>query len=321
MSSTGLKRFLGGLFAVLAMSAAVFAVGCGGNGGNDTDSGEPTTTQSAPDTQPTPPGAEPPAGVNAAYVPSFDEVKQDKGPVFSDGCLIHGDEAESGPCEYGDTTSSKKVVVFGDSHALQWTPALIEVSKERGWKLIALLHANCTAAQVNVDPNCDRWRDNALKRIGEERPGLVVVASNTGPNMAIEVDGEKLGREEAEPFLESGMEKTFRDLMADGAAVTLMQDMAMSKDYLPSECVAEHPDAPERCTFEMDRPPALAYDLKAADAVGGIQVIDPLQRICPGYTCDPVDGRYLKFRDRFHISATYSTSLAPWLDSELQNPW
>jgi hypothetical protein len=97
--------------------------------------------------------------------------------------------------------------------------------------------------------------------------------------------------------------------------------MAMSKDYLPSECVAEHQDDPDQCTFKMDRPPELAYDLKAAKQVGGIQVIDPIKKICPGYTCSPVHGNYLRFRDRFHITATYSRLLAPWLDSQLQNPW
>ena len=71
-------------------------------------------------------------------------------------------------------------MVFGDSHALQWTPALIGIASQRGWRLTALLHANCTAAQVSVDENCDRWRENSLKRISEEKPGLVIVASNTG---------------------------------------------------------------------------------------------------------------------------------------------
>ncbi|MCB8915396.1 MAG: hypothetical protein H6532_06160 [Thermoleophilales bacterium] len=290
------------MFLVLpVLLASLLVAGCGGKG----DSGGSRDRESTA----------------TSFVPSFSEVKQDKGPVFVNGCLIHGQEAESGECQFGDPDSSKKVVVFGDSHALQWTPALIEIAKERGWNLTALLHANCTAAQVSVDENCDRWRENSLERIKEQAPGLVIVASNTGPNMTVDRDGEKLDRAAAEPLLEDGMVETFEALKATGAEVTLMQDMAMSKDYLPSECVTEHQDDPERCTFRMNRPPELAYDLKAAEQVGGIQVIDPLPRICPGYSCSPVHGRYLRFRDRFHITATYSRMLAPWLDSRLQDPW
>ena len=301
-----MKSAVGGLLVTATLVALVLA-GCGGSN----ESGDPAGNG----------GSQPPDNASKAFVPSFSEVKQDTGPVFSEGCLIHGDEPESGECAYGDPESTKNVVVFGDSHALQWTPALIEIAKARGWRLTALLHANCTAAQVNVDANCDRWRENSLRRIREEKPGLVIVASNTGPNMTLESDGVKLDREAAEPLLEAGMAKRFEDLKAHGAEVTLMQDMAMSKNYLPSECVAEHQDDPEQCTFRMDRPPELAYDFRAAGQVGGIQVIDPLPKICPGYSCNPVHGRYLRFRDRFHITATYSRMLAPWLDSRLQNPW
>ncbi|HMU25995.1 MAG TPA: SGNH hydrolase domain-containing protein [Solirubrobacterales bacterium] len=313
MSSAGMKRIPG---AVVALTVAALVVaGCGGDGSSNKT--EPAASQAA--TSQTLNNQENESA--DGFVPSFSEVKQDKGPVFGDGCLIHGDEPESGECAYGDTESSRNVVVFGDSHALQWTPALIGIASQRGWRLTALLHANCTAAQVSVDENCDRWRENSLKRISEEKPGLVIVASNTGPNMTVVSDGTKLDREAAGSSLEAGMARTFEDLKASGAEVTLMQDMAMSKDYLPSECVAGHQDDPGQCTFEMDRPPELAYDLKAARQVGGVQVIDPLPKICPGYSCYPVHGRYLKFRDRFHITATYSRLLAPWLDSRLQNPW
>ena len=102
------------------------------------------------------------------------------------------------------------------------------------------------------------------------------------------------------------MARTFEDLKASGAEVTLMQDMAMSKDYFTFGMRRRAPGRPGPRTFEMDRPPELAYDLKAARQVGGVQVIDPLPKICPGYSCYPVHGRYLKFRDRFHITATYS---------------
>ncbi|HMT04002.1 MAG: hypothetical protein KDB48_10235 [Solirubrobacterales bacterium] len=256
-----------------------------------------------------------------SYVPSFSAVKRDKGPVFREGCLIVGPQARSGQCYYGSRKSSKKVVIFGDSHALQWTPALIEVAKRRDWRLIALLRGNCTAALVNVDAYCDRWRRNSLKRIRKEKPGLIIVASNTGPNMTIRRGGRTLSRAAAERHLTRGMAKTLRTLKRTDADVTLMRDLAMSKNFLPSVCVSENRSRPGRCTFRAYRPPALSYDFKAARQVKGVTIIDPLVKICPQHTCKAVHGRYLKFRDRFHISATYSRLLDNWLASRLENPW
>lgn len=255
------------------------------------------------------------------YVPAFGVVQKDKGPVFRQGCLITGPQARSGPCLYGATKSPNKVVIFGDSHALQWTPALIGLARERNWRLIALLHGDCTAAQVSVDRFCDRWRRNSLARIKKEKPGLVIVASNTGDNMSVKVAGQTLGRRAAESHLTRGMAKTLRQLRAQGMAVTLIRDLVKSKDFLPSECVAENRANPGRCTFAARRPLSLSYDFKAARQVKGVELVDPLPKVCPGGRCTATHGKYLKFRDRFHISATYSRLLKGWLGSELQNPW
>jgi hypothetical protein len=255
------------------------------------------------------------------YVPAFSVVKKDKGPVFRQGCLVAGPAARSGKCYYGRTKSPNKVVVFGDSHALQWTPALIRIANQRNWRLIALLHANCTAAQVSVDRYCNRWRRNAFARIRKEKPGLIIVASNTGPNMTVVSGGRRVGRAAAERVLERGMASTFRGLLKTSAKVTLMRDMAMSKNFLPSVCVSENRGNPGACTFKARRPLSMSYDFKAARRVGGIEVIDPLAKVCPRHTCRAVHGKYLKFRDRFHITATYSRLLAPWLGSRLQNPF
>ena len=66
-----------------------------------------------------------------------------------------------------------KVVLFGDSHAAQWVPALQQLATERGWQLISLTKSSCPAARVTVYSDvlrrtyleCDEWRERMLKRI------------------------------------------------------------------------------------------------------------------------------------------------------------
>lgn len=255
------------------------------------------------------------------YVPAFSAVKLDKGPVFHEGCLIYGPKVESGECAYGSTDSENTVVVFGDSHALQWTPALIEIARERDWRLVMLMRKNCTAALVDSDPVCNVWRRNSLKRIRAEQPGLIFVSSNTAPNVFVMRNGKRLSRAASEPILRRGMFESLLALRKTGAEVTVMRDLPMSRDFLPSVCVEENRADPGACTFRPRRPLSEAYDFAAAKRLKRIQIIDPLPKVCPGLSCRAVHGNILKFRDRGHISATFARTLTGWLDQRLQNPW
>jgi len=255
------------------------------------------------------------------YTPSFAAVKNDKGPVFREGCLIFTNRVTSPPCRYGEVGSGKKVVVLGDSHALQWTPPLIEIGKARGWELTMLMRANCTAALVNVSPPCNKWRQNVLKRIAAEKPALVFVASNTGPGTYVMKGGKRLSRRESEPHFRKGMYETLLRLGRIGARVTVMRDLPLSKAFLPSVCVSQNPENPGRCTFQARRPLSEAYDFVAAKRLKAVQIIDPLPEVCPLRKCPAVQGNVLKFRDRGHISATYARLLEGWLDARLQNPF
>lgn len=256
-----------------------------------------------------------------SYVPAFSDVKKDKGPVFREGCLIYDSRVTSPPCRYGDVGSENKVVVFGDSHALQWTPTLIDIATDRGWELTMLLRASCTAATVNISPACNRWRQNALKRIENEEPDLVFVASNTAPNTFVIRNGKRLSRTASEPRFRKGMYDTLLRLRKAGAEVTVMRDLPMSPGFLPSECVRKNLVKPGRCTFRAVRPLSQAYDFAAAKRLRAVQIIDPLPKVCPGNRCRAIQGKILKYRDRGHISATYALTLTGWLNARLRNPF
>ncbi len=256
------------------------------------------------------------------YVPSFATVKKDKGPVFRQGCLVFTQRVTSPPCHYGEVGSKKKFTVLGDSHALQWTPALIDIAKDRGWEMTALLRKNCTAAQVNVSPVCNRWRHNALKRIRVERPKMVIVASNTAENTFVVRNGKRLSRAASEPIFRAGMYKTLLMLRKWGIKVTLIRDLPMSRDFLPPVCVSQNRNHPGRCAFPALRPLSEAYDFAAAKRLKAVHIIDPLPKVCPGgRMCRAVHGNVLKYRDRGHLSATFCRLLTGWLARRIPDPF
>jgi hypothetical protein len=254
------------------------------------------------------------------YVPSFANLLADSGQVGTDGCLVRFDDVISGRCTYGDPSSKKKVVVFGDSHALHWTPALLRIAERRGWRLVALLKANCTSALVNTKPACNEWRRNSLERIRRLKPSLVILGTNTSFNVRVaDGSGGTLSRSESSRALESGMVTTMRRMLRLNAKVTLIRDLLVPP-FDPSACVQLNPESPELCAFDAVRPYWMSFDYKAARRVSRVQIVDPLTRVCPGGICQATSGRILMYRDASHFSATYAATLSGWFGRRLQKP-
>lgn len=90
-------------------------------------------------------------------------------------------------CVYGAVASDTTLVLFGDSHAAQWFPALEQVAARRRWRLVSLTKSACPSAMVSVlNPSlgrayveCDRWRRRAFARI-DSLHATIVVVSNAG---------------------------------------------------------------------------------------------------------------------------------------------
>ena len=82
-------------------------------------------------------------------------------------------------CAFGDTASKTNIVLFGDSHAMQWVNPLTDIASANGWKLITMLKAACPAIDIVKPPNtqsCAAWRADALRQIAALHPSLVILA-------------------------------------------------------------------------------------------------------------------------------------------------
>ncbi len=107
---------------------------------------------------------------------------QDKPVIDKNGCLLVDAAVKSKPCVYGDKTSHTSVVLFGDSHAAAWFPAVNRISMQQGWRLLVIAKSGCPAAAVNVVrygrgfTNCPAMETNAEHQIAALHPALVIVA-------------------------------------------------------------------------------------------------------------------------------------------------
>ena len=264
--------------------------------------------------------AAPGAAASASLRPPPHKAKLDKGRMFKDGCIVKGRNTSARGCVYGDRRSDVTVALVGDSHALQYGPPMIELAGQRGWKLLALARADCVVAQVRFKRPCDAWRRKAMKRIRKARPDMVVVSSSTGSQFRVKRRGARLTRRASEPVLRKGMARTMRKLArfkskrGVRAKVVLLRDQALAP-FRPPDCLKKKANRrkPSRCGFKAKRPSSTAFDFHGARRVKAVQIIDPMKLLCPKGWCRSVDRGLIVYRDRYHYTATWAATMAPWL--------
>jgi peptidoglycan/LPS O-acetylase OafA/YrhL len=246
-------------------------------------------------------------------------ANDDRGQAYEDGCLILSSTVESPECVYGDPDSDTTVVLFGDSHALQYAPALTPIAEEKGWRLVVLTRGNCTPADVDIGSYCNEWRDNTIQRILDEDPDMIVMATSTTGELDMTTeDGEELVAPDSVPFHEEGMIRTIEELKPTGATMVMMGDQVQAP-FLPDQCVGENLDNLRECAFPNEPRPGRYFDKRAAEATD-IELISPVSRLCTDELCPSVIGNVLVYRDTYHMSATYAETLAPWLGRKLPVP-
>jgi len=262
-----------------------------------------------------------------ALRPPPKDASGDRGRPFDDGCLVAERETTSPPCVYGSRRSATTVVLFGDSHAMQLFPALEHVAKRRRWRLVILTKAGCPPSVVKVVsplsrrayPQCDDWREYALRRIERtERPFLVLAAGSAHHRVLL--GGRRLDSAAATRALAAGWIPVLRRLRASGTEVVTMLDPPRVPFDVPA-CVSEHLDELGRCTFARAGAMARSETVSAAwRGVRGVRVLDATDQFCLGEVCPSVIGDVLVYRNSGHVTASFAATLAPWLDRRLPRP-
>ena len=255
------------------------------------------------------------------------ETKENRPQMYADGCHLTFPETQTPECVYGDPSSDTTVVLFGDSHAMQWFPALIKIAKERDWRLVGLTKAACPPAEVHIYNatlrrayrECDEWRERTLERIvRDEDPSLVVTSSL--PTYRPREGGKRLPKEAGRDAMVAGYASTLKKLRSTGAPVALIDDVPHPDKNIP-QCVSRSLEHLQECATPRSK--ALAYprvNARTAAEVDGVRLIDPIPMICLEKTCPAVIGDVLVYRNGSHLTATYMRTLTPWLAERLPKP-
>ncbi|WP_431968658.1 acyltransferase family protein [Actinacidiphila sp. bgisy160] len=263
--------------------------------------------------------AAPSRSLPSNLTPGLTMIKGTSSAIYRDGCHIGYGSAATPPCVYGDRSASTTVVLFGDSHAAQWFPALERLAREHHWRLVSLTKASCKVAAVTTVhqgrpyASCDRWRTRALARIRSLRPALVIASSS---------DAADLARPSGDPRRQwtEGFERTYRELTSSGAEVLAVEDTPWP-DGDAVDCAGNHPLELHRCASDIGhavRDPDKKREITEAAAATGVSVVDPAPWLCgTGGVCPVVVDDTFVYRDDSHLTESYAEAIAPVLDDAM----
>ena len=246
----------------------------------------------------------------------------DSMPMIGGWCLTPGEVDNMSSCVYGDLSSDVTVVLFGDSHAEQWFPALQSIATSRGWRLVTLTGRCPSLMLTTADPQfsnkaaCEAWREHAFTRIAAERPALVILANFARQDL--EIDGATVV-DRATVIREWGraLSATLDRLKGMSAKVAIIGETPLPGVDVPT-CLSLHLHDFDACAKPAISIPAEWHDSDRSDATQvGADFIDPTPWLCNAADCPAVIGDYIVYRDISHLTQPFVASLAPELDAAL----
>jgi hypothetical protein len=247
--------------------------------------------------------------------------------IVKNGCHLSRVGLRSKPCIYGDTTSPTTVVLFGDSHAAYWFPALDQISYQQHWRLVDLTKDGCPAAEVNIAawfrhggpyPECTDWRSSAMAQIAAIHPALVIISEARYLEVpeARPLAGVPTGHGGA--WLD-GLGAIFQFLNRAAGHVVFISDVPTPGEA-PPQCVAKHVSDVRACDTGLAAATRLP-DVKSAEHAladrDQVDWIDPTPWFCATTTCPAIVGNLLLYRNVAHMEPAWSRFISPVLSDSI----
>ena len=91
-------------------------------------------------------------------------------------CWSYGKSFEVKTCQFGSPQPSATLVLFGDSHAMQWFNAVHGAAEAENWRLLTFVRPSCAARDLNPQDssvgigNCRLWRAEAVSQMPRSHP-------------------------------------------------------------------------------------------------------------------------------------------------------
>ncbi|GAA1493493.1 acyltransferase family protein [Curtobacterium herbarum] len=238
--------------------------------------------------------------------PSTMTAAYDVDPTWDD-CQAEATDARS--CVVG-VRGGTRVALIGDSHAHQWSSALITLAEQRGWELHLMVKGGCEFSHVRWsdvsaadERRCGTWNRAVDRSLAAAAPFALVFTSARA-----DLRGAPVGTDPARSA-HDGYRASWQPLIDRGAKIVAIPDTPAVGSGV-QRCVDDHQRDPGACRISTGRAFAAGDRLvAAARTTPGAVVADMTPSFCAAGSCPAVIGNVLVYRDSQHLTRTYVTTL------------
>lgn len=277
--------------------------------GNEDSDGDGLSNALEQDRRRLPPGLRPPLGLAGR---DFQKRRFE--------CQTPQGKSKLRPCKFGDVTSTTRVVIFGDSHAAQWVPALDRAGEVEGWRIIQLTKTACPSISADVmgqqardgSRSCRAWRQKAFRWLRRDPPDVIVITNRS--RWTLVEHGRSVPSSLRPSKWRTAMARTLSALPASAAVMILADTPQMNGEPVP--CLRRNPRDISACTTPRRVAMASSFARRAERAAArpaGAKTRNLNGKICSYDPCPLVQGKVLVWRDHGHLTATFSRQLWPSL--------
>ena len=258
-------------------------------------------------------------------VKAISAAAEDVALLSRETCVTDRQGSTPSICRFGASASSVNVVLFGDSHALQWFNGIAAVAERRRWSLATVLKSGCPAADISppftgvvAARNCMTWRKLAIDEIVRLHPNLILVGNST---IYLSQNDHGVKSSVSLGDWRAGSRATIQELAASGAAIIVFRDVPIPGFSIP-DCMARAQRlswlTTRNCSFRRSSAVSdvvYAAERDAAIGIPKVTSIDMTDSICGSDLCFSVRDGIIVYRDSNHITGRFATEQADELES------
>jgi hypothetical protein len=234
---------------------------------------------------------------------------------FGDSCMTQpGGSSAAKACSFGDTSATQTVVLYGDSFAQEWIPALNILGERDHFKVLAFTRLGCPFADIAVqdyegslDKNCLPFRADVIAQIKAMHPApSLVLLSQEYEGM---VPGGKWGSISAKTWA-SATKATLIALREPDVPLAVVLGYPIASES-PSQCLSIHSGDVAQCATPFDNAFFPSVDKSNAKAIqsAGAAVVNISSLVCTSTSCPDVVHESFVHSDQWHLNEAYVASL------------
>ena len=280
------------------------------DGDEDAD-GDGTTNASEQDQRPVPTGLRPPLA----------EAHEDTNGVDV-WCGVLEGRSDLRHCDFGDPESDTRIVLMGDSHAHALLRPFERAAIREGWHVQTLIKGACipwlgieNGLQQELDGgrSCRDWKQNAVDWLNSGDPPELVVITHSERYVLADPDGVPYDKETWPARWQAALERTV-EVLPEASSTLILGDVPRNYGD-PVACLQADPSDLSACSSRRQLPEERSVEqaLRTGAQASGAMFGTLYDSICTYDPCPLIHGDVLVWRDRSHLSATFSGRLTPAL--------